>query len=67
MRRDRTLINLPFVMGGFVISPSHLRENLPCQDACAYKVSQNKVIVAVADGHGSASKSSEGATFVVKL
>ncbi|MEO0284855.1 MAG: PP2C family serine/threonine-protein phosphatase [candidate division WOR-3 bacterium] len=66
MGRDRTLINLPFVIGGSVIGPSHLRKNLPCQDACAYKVSQNKVIVAVADGLGSASKSNEGATFVVK-
>lgn len=66
MGRNRDLTKSPFVIGGSVTGPSHLRKNIPCQDACAYRIKGKRVIVAVADGVGSALKSDEGAAFVVE-
>ena len=51
------------VFGSSVIGPMHLQREIPCQDACAYAASGADVIViAVADGLGSAAKSDVGAS-----
>lgn len=49
------------VLGASVQGTSHLRALLPCQDAHAYRVLKGGVILAVADGLGSAPLSGIGA------
>ncbi|MFJ4830324.1 PP2C family serine/threonine-protein phosphatase [Streptomyces sp. NPDC088747] len=45
----------------------HRRQGLPCQDACAYQVSQHVAVLAVADGAGSRPRSEEGSKLAVRL
>ncbi|MHA5049183.1 PP2C family serine/threonine-protein phosphatase [Streptomyces sp. SD15] len=45
----------------------HRRQGLPCQDACAYTVSNSVAVLAVADGAGSRPRSEEGARLAVEL
>ncbi len=57
----------PRVFGASVIGPLHLQLNLPCQDACAYRVlTSGWFAIAVADGLGSASMSEMGARIAVE-
>ena len=54
------------VFGASVIGPLHVQMDLPCQDACAYRVlPSGAILVAVADGLGSASLSETGAALAV--
>lgn len=45
----------------------HRRQGLPCQDACAHKVSPSVAVLAVADGAGSRPRSDEGSRLAVEL
>lgn len=54
------------VIGASVIGTSHRRTDLPCQDAHAYRVLKQGVVMAVADGLGSAQYAEQGAQFVVQ-
>jgi len=45
---------------------SHIRTNLPCQDAHGYRIVDNLVIAAVADGLGTAAKADDGAKLAVE-
>ncbi|MFC9848861.1 PP2C family serine/threonine-protein phosphatase [Streptomyces sp. NPDC060223] len=45
----------------------HRRQGLPCQDACASKVSGRTAVLAVADGAGSRPRSEEGSRLAVEL
>ncbi|MFZ3167624.1 MAG: PP2C family serine/threonine-protein phosphatase [Candidatus Methanoperedens sp.] len=57
----------PYIFGTSVIGPYHVQRNIPCQDACAYEViTPESVVIAVADGLGSASKSDIGARTAVE-
>jgi hypothetical protein len=49
------------LLGASVAGTSHLKTGLPCQDAHAFKSLPGGVILAVADGAGSAERSAEGA------
>ncbi len=52
----------PFAFGGSFIGPLHERMGLPCQDACCERrIDANQLVVAVADGLGSAERAEEGA------
>lgn len=54
------------VFGSSVIGPMHLQGEIPCQDACAYAATAaNTIVIAVADGLGSAARSNEGASLAV--
>ncbi len=54
------------VFGSSVIGPMHLQCEIPCQDACAYAVSgADTIVIAVADGLGSATRSDAGASLAV--
>jgi len=54
------------VFGSSVIGPMHLQGAIPCQDACAYAATaEDAIIIAVADGLGSAAKSDAGASQAV--
>lgn len=54
------------VLGSSVVGTSHLERNFPCQDASASIVLPDQtLIIAVADGAGSASRSEEGAVRAV--
>ncbi|HEY3342098.1 MAG TPA: protein phosphatase 2C domain-containing protein, partial [Anaerolineae bacterium] len=56
------------VVGASVMGTSHQEMGTPCQDAHAYRVaSTGELIVAIADGAGSASRSAEGAALVVQF
>lgn len=68
---DNSFVSLlsrnPRVFGAAVIGPLHVQMNLPCQDACCYQVlSSNAIVIAVADGLGSASASDAGAKLAVE-
>ena len=39
-------------VGHSVQGARHLQHNQPCQDACAIKMTEDMVIMALADGHG---------------
>jgi len=54
------------VIGASVQGTSHQKHELPCQDAHGYLVLPNSVIVAVADGAGSAERSDQGAQLAVQ-
>ncbi len=54
------------VIGASVIGTSHRRADMPCQDAHGYCVSKQGVVMAVADGLGSAKYAEQGAQFVVQ-
>ena len=57
----------PRIFGASVTGQLHIQSSLPCQDACAYRVLPSGVIViAVADGLGSAPFSEVGARVVVE-
>ncbi|PWR73857.1 PP2C family serine/threonine-protein phosphatase [Methanospirillum lacunae] len=59
-------INLK-IFGLSIRGPSHITSDIPCQDACNYKIlDKNKGIIAIADGLGSAPFSDIGAKFCVK-
>jgi len=52
----------PVLFGASAIGPLHVEKELPCQDACAYKVFGSAAgVLAVADGLGSAPHSDVGA------
>jgi Protein phosphatase 2C len=54
------------VVGGSVQGTSHIERGLPCQDAHQYRVSaDNTLVIAVADGAGSAVRAEEGARLAV--
>lgn len=54
------------VFGSSVIGPMHLHNEIPCQDACAYAATAaNVIVIAVADGLGSAARSDTGANLAV--
>jgi hypothetical protein len=54
------------VFGSSVIGPMHLQGGIPCQDACAYvATSAGAIVIAVADGLGSAARSDAGASLAV--
>lgn len=53
------------VIGASVQGTSHVRAGTPCQDAHGYRVLEECVIAAVADGLGSAARSDEGAKLAV--
>ena len=54
------------IHGASVIGSSHVINNTPCQDACAFKIiAPSYAIIAVADGLGSAIKSDIGARITV--
>lgn len=54
------------VFGSSVIGPMHLQGNIPCQDACAFVITaRNAIVIAVADGLGSAARSGLGASLAV--
>jgi hypothetical protein len=56
----------PFIFGASVVGASHIKSNLPCQDAAAYEVLVSGFAVfAIADGLGSAAKSDLGAKAAV--
>jgi hypothetical protein len=55
------------VVGASVIGTSHQETGTPCQDAHAYRISPTgELIIAIADGAGSAPHSAEGAALVVQ-
>ena len=52
----------PFAFGGSFVGTLHERIGLPCQDACCeLRIAPNRLVVAVADGLGSAERADEGA------
>ncbi len=54
------------VFGSSVIGPMHLQGEIPCQDACAYAATAaDAIVIAVADGLGSAKRSDAGASLAV--
>ena len=56
------------IIGASVQGTAHIKSNLPCQDAHNYKIVQDlAVILAVADGLGSALKSHEGARLATNI
>ena len=56
------------VMGSSVQGTSHIRQGLPNQDALYYSEQQAPLVLAVADGHGSAKcfRSQQGAQLAVQ-
>jgi hypothetical protein len=55
------------IVGASVQGTSHQQNDIPCQDAHGYRVLLNgAVVIAVADGAGTASRSDEGARRAVK-
>lgn len=55
------------VVGASVIGTSHQETGTPCQDAHAYRISPTgELVIAIADGAGSAPHSAEGAARVVQ-
>lgn len=61
----------PYIFGASVPGSSHIRYNIPCQDAFAYCTSSNIEIpnfgiIAIADGLGSAKNSDTGAKIAVE-
>lgn len=57
----------PYFIGACVIGNSHIKKNIPCQDAFEYtKLPFNCGVIAVADGLGSALKSDVGANTMVR-
>ena len=55
------------IIGVSVQGTSHQKKNIPCQDAHDYRVLPGEVVlIAVADGAGSAERSDEGAQLAVK-
>ena len=57
----------PLVLGARAVGPAHERSGTPCQDAFAWAVlSAEAVVVAVADGAGSAAHAEEGARLAVE-
>ena len=56
----------PYVVAASVIGPLHVAKALPCQDAFEFTVADDVVVVAVADGLGSAALSDLGAQAAVE-
>ena len=55
------------VLGASVQGTSHLEKNIPCQDSHAYQLTAGgALLLAIADGAGSAERSHEGAQVVVE-
>lgn len=55
------------VRGVSVDGYSHRRKGVPCQDACAYEIGDQVVVLAVADGAGSRPRSDQGSKLAVSL
>ncbi len=53
-------------MGCSVAGSSHIKNNIPCEDYCGWKIYSDTVVMAVADGAGSASLGSLGAKVAVE-
>jgi hypothetical protein len=54
-------------LGASVVGTSHIRRNLPCQDAYSWIALDNGIVIgAVADGAGSADRSQEGSALAVR-
>src|SRR5512136_144864 len=54
------------ISGASVQGTSHLEKNIPCQDTHAYRLTaRGDLLLAVADGAGSAERSQEGAQVAV--
>lgn len=54
------------VVGASAIGTGHVKTGLPCQDAFAYQQLENTLMIAVADGAGSAALSHEGSALAVE-
>jgi hypothetical protein len=54
-------LRAPYVLGASVAGPSHHASGRPCEDAFAQAVVGRRVVLAVADGLGSARRSAAGA------
>lgn len=62
-----TAETLPWrVVGASAIGTGHVKTGLPCQDAFAYQQTENSLMIAVADGAGSAALSHEGSALAVE-
>jgi len=59
--------DLPIIFGASVIGPSHVKNNIVCQDAwdSAY-IGETMAVIALSDGLGSASMSDTGASLAVR-
>ena len=57
---------MALVLGASAVGAAHVRADLPCQDAFRVTTSDGSVVVAVADGLGSASRSDIGAATAVE-
>jgi hypothetical protein len=56
----------PYIFGARVAGPSHVRHNLPCQDAYCYAWTRTRAgVIAVSDGLGSANLSDVGSLVAV--
>ena len=53
-------------IGASVQGTGHVRQGLPCQDACHWQVSDEHLVVAVGDGLGSALYADVGARLAVE-
>ncbi len=54
------------IIGASAIGPLHVKNGLPCQDACTFETFPSGIaVIAIADGLGSASKSDAGARIAV--
>jgi hypothetical protein len=58
---NETVTRAPAVVGASATGASHVRDELPCQDAFAFTLTDDGIAIAVADGLGSASSSDRGA------
>lgn len=67
---QKIIISKPYIFGASVIGPSHIKNNIPCQDSCDYGILSTGcadwAIIAVADGLGSAKKSDIGSKIAVE-
>lgn len=62
---NETVTRAPAVVGASSTGASHVRDKQPCQDAFAFRPTDDGVVIAVADGLGSASSSDRGARAAV--
>jgi hypothetical protein len=60
-----TTLPIATVIGARVAGASHARDDTPCQDAFAWRAVDDGVILAIADGLGSAARSAEGSQAAV--
>jgi hypothetical protein len=55
-------------VGVSVVGAKHVKKAVPCQDACRFKeLPTGELVIAVADGAGSAARAQEGATLAARV